>query len=254
MGGVLRRMNWLFPGWKRWLEAVAGFFYPDGCQCCRLEPAGVLDGYVGEFCRSSIRRCEPPFCSRCGLPYEGRVSESFDCWNCRELELDFDWARAVVHAGGVALEVIHRYKYRSARWFEPFLGGLLAEGAGLSLRGKGWDGLVPVPLHPLKEREREFNQAGCLAGYLSRASGVPVRSGLLARLEYTRSQTRLGRASRAENVARAFQFSGGESVKGQRLVVVDDVLTTGATTSACAGVLKAAGAREVGVWTLARGI
>jgi ComF family protein len=109
-------------------------------------------------------------------------------------------------------------------------------------------------LHPTKEREREFNQARRLAHRLSHATGIPVNDQLLLRTEATRTQTLLTRAERAANVRKAFATRPGTKLDGQRIVVVDDVLTTGATTSACARALKAAGAGEVCVWTVARGI
>jgi ComF family protein len=108
-------------------------------------------------------------------------------------------------------------------------------------------------LHPVKEREREFNQAERLAGRLSRAAGMPVNNRLLRRVQPTRTQTLLSRAERLANVRHAFAPWNGERLTGQRIVLLDDVFTTGATTNACARVLKAAGAGAVCVWTVARG-
>jgi len=240
-------LNW-------WLEAFGGFFYPNVCQCCRVERAEAAEGYVGAACRTRVRWCQPPICSKCGLPYEGSFSEPFECANCGTLPLHFDWARAAVCAGGVVLEVIHRYKYGRERWFEPFLGGLLVAAAEPGVRAGQWDWLVPVPLHPVKEREREFNQAVCLAHWLGRATGVPVARGFLRRAHYTSTQTRLGRGRRRENVVGAFQVRETTPLTGRRLILIDDVLTTGATTSECARVLKECGAGEIGVWTVARGV
>jgi ComF family protein len=105
----------------------------------------------------------------------------------------------------------------------------------------------------VKRREREFNQAERLARLLGRATGIPVRTDVLRRVHPTPSQTRLSRTERAANVRTAFAAVRGCEVEGGRVVLVDDVLTTGATASACAEVLLASGAREVTVWTVARG-
>jgi ComF family protein len=113
--------------------------------------------------------------------------------------------------------------------------------------------IVPVPLHPLKESEREFNQAHRLACRLSDACGIPVQSKVLKRVQPTRTQTRLTRNERLENVRKAFALSGGTRLNGKQIILVDDVFTTGATTSACAKVLMDAGAADVCVWTVARG-
>jgi len=114
--------------------------------------------------------------------------------------------------------------------------------------------IVPVPLHPLKEREREFNQAERLAARLGESTGLPVNTRGLRRIEPTRTQTLLTREQRAANVRHAFAVRAGCQLEGRRVILVDDVLTTGATTSACARALRNAGARVVQVWTVARGL
>jgi competence protein ComFC len=241
-------------GWKQWLEGALGLFYPPVCQVCRQEAALARDGYVGAECRREVRWIQPPFCDRCGLPFEGAITTEFKCSNCSEQTLHFSTARAVVVASGVVRDVLHGYKYRRAVWFEPFLGRLLVQGAGAAVAAAGYDLLVPVPLHPVKRREREFNQAERLARRLSRAMKIPVRTDLVHRQHPTLSQTRLTRMERADNVGRAFVACRNRALSGERVVLVDDVLTTGATASACAGVLLGMGAGEVAVWTVARGI
>ena len=113
---------------------------------------------------------------------------------------------------------------------------------------------MPVPLHPLKQREREFNQAERLARRLATATGIPVNASLLQRRQATRAQALLTRMDRAQNVRRAFAMLRPEDLSGKRIIVLDDVLTTGATTNACAAVLRRAGAERVVVWTVARGL
>jgi ComF family protein len=152
------------------------------------------------------------------------------------------------------LEAIHRFKYSRALWFENFLADLLVREAAPVLCAEPWDYLVPVPLHPLKEREREFNQAALLARRLSRATGIPPKENLLRRVLPTATQTLLTRDQRAANMHRAFAVSRGAELDGKRLVLIDDVFTTGATTNACAEALRDAGAAEVCVWTVARGL
>jgi predicted amidophosphoribosyltransferase len=176
-------------GWKQWLEGALGLFYPPVCQVCRQEAALARDGYVGAECRREVRWIQPPFCDRCGLPFEGAITTEFKCSNCSEQTLHFSTARAVVVASGVVRDVLHGYKYRRAVWFEPFLGRLLVQGAGAAVAAAGYDLLVPVPLHPVKRREREFNQAERLARRLSRAMKIPVRTDLVHRQHPTLSQT-----------------------------------------------------------------
>ena len=170
------------------------------------------------------------------------------------MEWHFSSARSAVVAQSVVRESIHRYKYQRALWFEPFLTDLLLRKAMPALRGEDWDFIVPVPLYPVKHREREFNQAERLARRLSMTVGIPLKMKLLCRVRPTATQTQLTRQQRAANMRNAFAARPGAKLDGKRIVLVDDVFTTGATTSACAQVLKAVGAGDVCVWTIARGL
>lgn len=237
-----------------WLNTGLGFFYPETCQLCEAERATAKDGFVGAQCWAQVRFIRPPFCERCGLPYPGDLTTAFECSNCRELELHFSAARSAAVAKTVVLEAIHRFKYQRALWFENFLADLFLRAATPVLRGQGWDVIVPVPLHALKEREREFNQAEILAWHLSAATHIPLNTKLLRRVSSTMTQTRLTKQQRAANVRGAFATRRGVKLNGERVVLVDDVFTTGATTNACAQALRSAGAGEVCVWTVARGL
>jgi len=239
---------------KEWLDAGLGFVYPEVCQICGREHATVSEGFVCVECWQKVRFIKPPFCERCGLPYEGDITTAFECGNCREMELHFRSARSAVLAGELMLDVIHRYKYQRALWFEPFLADLLVRQAAPALAREKWDMIVPVPLHPTRRREREFNQAERLGNHLSRATGIPMNTSLLERVESTQTQTQLGRQERAANMRNAFALRPDGEVKRARVVVLDDVFTTGATTSACAKVLMSAGAEDACVWTVARGL
>lgn len=240
---------------KSCAESALTFFYPDICQYCLEARATRTDGYVCSGCWRNVRFIVPPRCERCGLPFEGEISDAFECANCQEMELHFSYARSAIAAKGMVLEIIHRWKYQRHLWFEPFLAGLLIREAAPALREEGWDLVAPVPLHPQKQAEREFNQAEHLAAHLAKAIALPVNRKLVRRVTPTRTQTKLSRTERADNMRRAFAPGPqSEAARGRRIVLVDDVLTTGATTSACAKVLKASGAREVCVWTVARGL
>jgi competence protein ComFC len=236
------------------VSTTLGLFYPEVCALCQDEAATARDGYVGDKCRKQVEFIRPPLCQRCGLPFAGDITTSFDCTNCRNMELHFSYARAAVVAKTVALEAIHHFKYSRALWFENFLADLLLTEAVQVLRGQKWHYIVPVPLHPLKKREREFNQAELLAARLARVAGIPLNTRLLRRVKATATQTRLRRDQRATNMHSAFAMGYGMKLNGEKIVVVDDVLTTGATTNDCARALRAAGAGEVCVWTVACGL
>lgn len=239
---------------RGWLNAGLAFVYPEVCQICGGARATPAEGYVCRGCRAGVRFIEPPFCERCGRPFEGDITTQFECANCRDMDWSFHSARSAVVARDTVMEVIHRYKYQRAMWFEPFLADLLITAAGPVLDGQRPDLIVPVPLHPTKRREREFNQAERLADRLGAATRIPVNKRLVRRIRPTRTQTQLNRQERLANVHNAFGLWDGQRLNSERIVLVDDVFTTGATTSACAGALVAAGAGEVWVWTVARGV
>ncbi|MCF7708786.1 MAG: ComF family protein [Verrucomicrobia bacterium] len=236
------------------LEAFITFFYPVLCQICRRDRATAAEGYVCEKCAGGIRRLNPPFCRRCGMPFDGDITSPFECENCRHVRLYFEYARSAVLAKGLVLEVIHKYKYQRALWFENFLARLLLEKAARRLCADDWDLIVPVPLYGVKERERGFNQAVRIAFHLSRSTQIPHDSALLVRDNPTETQTLLTRAERSANVKNAFSLRRKRVLDGARIILVDDVFTTGATTNACARVLKNNGASAVVVWTVARGV
>lgn len=235
-------------------NSALAFFYPEICQLCQMERAVAQNGFVCSNCWQQVRFIRPPFCEQCGLPFEGDITTKFECANCREMELHFSSARSAVVAKTAVLEIIHRYKYQRHLWFEPFLADLLLREALPILRNQKWDFIVPVPLFPTKEREREFNQAERLASRLSDATCIPVNVKLLRRVLPTLTQTRLTKEQRTQNMKNAFEICDHVKLNGERIILLDDVFTTGATTSACAKILRKAGAADVCVWTVARGL
>lgn len=247
-------MNTLAESIRVHVDVGLAFLYPETCQICHLGRATAREGFVCSRCTAQVHFIRPPFCERCGLPYPGDITTPFECTNCREMELHFSFARSAVVAHTVVREVIHRYKYQRALWFEEFLAGFLLHEAVPVIKGQNWDVIVPIPLHPLKSREREFNQAERMAVHLGAAAKIPVNTKLIRRIRPTATQTRLTRQQRAANMRGAFAMRHDARLHGERIILVDDVFTTGATTSACAQVLRAAGAGDVCVWTIARGL
>jgi ComF family protein len=244
------RLKWL----KRPLEALLGFFYPAVCQLCGSFRAGAAQGYVCHECRRRVRAVERPFCERCGHPFAGAISTEFECAWCCEEPLQFDVARSIVIFDGPVREALHRYKYNRALWLEPFLAEWLRSDVARHFQPGDWDCLAPVPLHRVKQREREFNQAERLGRHVSLALDVPMDDRLLARVQNTRTQTQLNREERVANLRHAFALCRGRLLEGERVLLFDDVMTTGATMNACAKVLRRGGAGRVGVCTLARGV
>lgn len=189
----------------------------------------------------------------CSQPFGGALDPGFRCMNCGDRVLHFDFATSPYRSRGVVRDLIHHFKYNKQFHLRHLLARMLCEGfSEARVQALGVEGLVPVPLHPAREREREFNQAEVLASLASKRLGRPMIDAL-RRVRYTLTQTHFHREERFGNLEGAFALRRGAEIAGKNLALVDDVLTTGSTADACARVLKEAGASAVVVITVARG-
>jgi len=231
-------------------QAAVSLLYPATCAVCGKNlRAGE---YLCNGCEAKIVRIAPPFCERCSEPFEGSISIAFSCANCAHRTIYFDAAVAAYRGRGIVRDVIHEFKYNRQIHLRHLVGRWLC--AALDderLRNRQFDIIVPVPLHSARQRERGFNQASVLAELLSAHTSIPCRP-MLKRLRYTTTQTALDRSERMENLHNAFRLRKNTDVRGLRVLVIDDVLTTGSTLSECARVLKRAGAKSVHAATAAR--
>jgi ComF family protein len=203
-------------------------------------------------CWSSLYLITPPLCNRLGIPlpgYEG--SGPHISAQATANPPVFSRARAAAHYRGIMRRLIVRFKFEDKHEPLPLFVKLMRE-AGRELLNDA-DLLVPVPLHRLRLLQRRFNQSALLAKGLSRTSGVPVSVTALRRTRRTAAQVGLAQEARQENVAKAFgaSRSGAKSVAGKNIVLIDDVITTGSTASACATALLGAGASRVDVLAIA---
>jgi ComF family protein len=233
-----------------WLRAIASLLYPPACTICS---ASVAAGeYLCPECEAKITRIVPPFCAKCSEPFAGAISGAFTCANCAHRTLHFDAAVAAYRSRGIVRRVILDFKYgRQIHLRHPVTHWLLAALDDDRLRDRRFNIIIPVPLHPARERQRGFNQAGLLAELLSAHMSIQVTPAL-ERIRYTTTQTAFDRAERMENLYGAFRLRKNADVRDLHVLLIDDVLTTGSTLSECARVLKKAGARSVHAATAAR--
>lgn len=240
LGALLTRVG------RAGLDAVL----PPRCLSCGAIVAGT--GAVCPPCWSRLAFVGPPHCVCCGMPFPYDAGEDLRCAACIRTPPAFDRARAALVYDAASRPLLLGFKHGDdthaagalARWMAAAAGPLLAEA----------DLLLPVPLHRWRLFRRRYNQAALLAHALGRAAGRPVATDLLIRRKRTPSQGGLGRVGRAANVRGAFAVPrrARPSVAGRRLLLVDDVMTTGATVEACARVLRRAGAAHVDVIVVAR--
>jgi ComF family protein len=222
----------------------------------------LMAAHLCPACGRQFDAVGAPMCSLCGLPFASPHGMDHLCGTCRERPPCFHAARAAGLYRGPLRAAIHQHKYMGRERLADPLGRLLWAVLGCCWDIAGIDRVVPVPLHPSRMRSRGFNQAHALVRRwpkLAKAQGhtVPVdwiAHRVLVRRRATRSQTGLRRDQRAANLYDAFALEAGRRIEGQRVLLVDDVLTTGATADACARALLRGGAAGVRVLTLARAV
>ena len=216
------------------------WIYPPHCGGC-----GVPGARWCETCALSVPVIRDPLCPLCGMP------KPLDgiCWRCQEKRPVWQAARSWAAFGGPLQKAIHQLKYGG----DVALGEALARPLIPLLQHVGWrlDVVVPVPIGLARREERGYNQAALLAKPLALGSGLAYQPKLLLKQRETRSQVGLSYQDRQQNVAGAF-FARDDCAQGKRVLVVDDVMTSGATLEACALALLKAGAVEVFCLTLAR--
>ena len=223
---------------------------PPRCLACGTvvdEP----DALCGR-CWGAMTFFAPPWCAVCGLPFPHPMGEGAVCADCARERASWNRARSVMRYDKHSRRLVLALKHGDRTHLAKALGGWMHR-AGSDIFDRV-DFIVPVPLHWTRLFARRYNQAGLLAHAIHAAGGPPVAPDWLVRRRRTPSQGRLGVLARARNVRGAFVLRPGRSVKGKRLVLVDDVLTTGATVEECARVLRRGGAGFVGVLTLARAL
>jgi ComF family protein len=235
---------------RRLGRAVVDGVLPPRCLACGTivdEPDALCSS-----CWAGMTFFAPPWCAVCGLPFPHPMGEEAVCADCARQKPSWDRARAVMrydkHSRHLVLALKHGDRTHVARALGRWMGR-----AGAELL-EGADMIMPVPLHWTRLFTRRYNQAGLLAHAVRAAGGPPVMADWLVRRRRTSSQGRLGPVARVRNVRGAFAVRRGCDVKGKRIVLVDDVLTTGATVEECARVLRRGGAAFIGVLTLSRAV
>lgn len=225
-------------------RALLDLIYPPRCPGC-----GRMGVLFCDACQAKIEPLHVVACLRCGRPISGGAV----CFDCRRPPSPLDDVAATAVFGDPLRPAIHALKYENVRDLARPLGARMAAFWPAAWR-PGEPGapdlIIPVPLHGSRVRERGYNQSALLTRVLGPAAGIPIHEKTLTRRRATRPQVGLDAAGRRENVAGAFAVRS--NVEGRRIVLVDDVCTTGATLEACAAALKAAGAVVVWGYTLSR--
>lgn len=242
------RNRYLFGMWRTLVNLV----YPRNCYACGKECPETTE-FLCWDCLSGTQKVEPPFCTICGDPVAGDITHQYVCHWCAQTQPFFEKARSVFRYEGAIGRMLQDLKYHQHVWLARDLARLLAHCVESEYDTQAVDWVCAVPLHPSRKRARGFNQSALLAKEVAAILDKPFGGSLLRRVMPTPTQTNLTATQRDANMRAAFEPGISSLLNGKSILLVDDVMTTGATTNACAGALKRGGAFCVHVATVARG-
>ncbi len=231
-------------------ERILEFFLPNQCPCCDRFLSENEKG-ICKDCLSGIKWIEPPFCSICGLPFLSRNIENHPCSDCMSKKRYFTIARSIGFYEGTLRMAIHQWKYEGKDSLTPFFVKWIKEGLYRYWPSPFFDLIIPVPLHKSRLRHRGFNQALLLVKQLSKLTGIPYGKRVLIKKRPSTPQVDLGLTEREKVLKGSFEVAKKEGVEGKRILLIDDVYTTGATVNECSKALIREGAKSVDVLTLA---
>lgn len=220
----------------RW---ILDFLYPPRCPVC--DTAVLPQRRICAECVKKLRRANGAVCFKCGKPLANGRQEF--CADCEKKPRRFTRGRALWIYEKEVKSSVYRFKYQNKREYGAAYAEEIAKWDGAWIKGKGIQAIVPVPLHKNRQKKRGYNQAEILAKELGRILDIPVRTDILRRERDTRPQKTLNDAQRKQNLRHAFRAKEG-AVPG-RVLLVDDIYTTGSTMNAAAGALLDAGAGQV---------
>lgn len=239
---------------RREMEMAWDWLAPpaERCASCGRPKTSALDGSLCRDCLERIPRVCPPVCQICGKPLRAVAGHRLSCADCAGGRY-FRTARAYGLYQGLLRDLIHRFKYRGETRLAGPLAGLMRKAWADSFPPDQPDMVLPVPLAPARMSERGFNQSALLADALSRDLGIRAAGDLLARRTETAQQSKQAGRNRYHNMRGAFMAIRPAQLAGARILLVDDVFTTGATVDSCARALLDAGAVVVDVLVIACG-
>ena len=227
---------------------MINFLYPPICPICgaRIEEPHCLCA----DCYNHLNFITEPCCQICGRPFEYKGLNDLICGACMKKAPAFSMARSVLEYDDFSKQLILAYKHGDRTDLTPLLIKFLLQADNVIF--KDIDVIIPVQLHWTRFLKRRYNQSSLLGKALGKKLKIPFRSKYLKRIRMTESQGTKNHREREKNIRNAFQVSNPVAIRGKNILLIDDVMTTGATTKECAKILKKAGAKDIKVITLYR--
>lgn len=240
-----------------WLLAWKNILLPSYCIHCDSRLITEENPFYCPACWETLPRIERPFCPLCGVPHPIAIGfgtrSNFPCEKCRTHPNPYiDSICSPVLYKGIARDALITFKFKKKKFMADPLGALLREWIQMEMAEEHFDLIIPVPLHPFRLKRRGFNQSLLLAEQIINAFQGALLSQTLIRVRPTLTQTLLTVQERRKNIRNAFNVQNPDEVKGKKILLIDDIVTTSATVTECARVLKKNGATSVHVLSVAR--
>jgi len=234
------------------LQGLKDLIYPNCCLICKSKIESGKSDPVCTSCWGKIEKNLPPYCACCGRHLDAKALEKNICLHCLGEKFYFDRAFSPCEYTGIIKKLIHEFKYTQKDYLGKTLGSLMNTFIkDYSLPIEYLDFIIPVPLHKSRLREREFNQAAILSYEIGKEFHKPILNDVLIRNKATKKQTDLIFQQRRKNVENSFSVVNPDLINDKNILLIDDVLTTAATSNQAAKSLKNAGAKMVLLLTLA---
>ncbi len=229
------------------LKLVSSIFFQNGCIVCGRATTSMICA----DCSNSIRYVQEPFCTRCGKPFTSDSGISHICYDCIKGKNKFTMSRAAFEYNGAIVKLIHRFKFGDQVNVLSFFSDEIFKLYQVHYSTESINAIIPVPLSLRRLKHRSYNQTQLLAAQLSKKLSIPVFPQVLEKIKETPPQSRLSAEKRQENVKDAYKVTDRVSLKGKKVLLIDDVITTGATVNACTKALMRAGIKQVYVVAIA---
>jgi ComF family protein len=229
------------------VNTCLNFLYPPACVSCK--EITLEDSLLCHSCWQKFKFISPPFCNACGFPFAFEIENNALCGKCIKSPPRYNQARYLFKYDESSKKLIHALKYNDQTYLARIFAKLLFNSYKQDILK--YDVIAPVPMHWLKRMFRMYNQAMLLAQEISSISGLPVINDNLQKVRWTKAQSSLDKNARLSNLQGSFKVKNPDFFKGKKVILVDDVLTTGATVKECAKLLKKSGASQIMVLTIA---
>ncbi len=238
---------------------ILNFILPRNCINCKSIIGKDYSGLnLCSNCYSKIKKIAPPYCNICGTPFHLKTEYHRICSDCQKNKPKYySLYAALEYNNEITMTLIHAFKYGKKYFLAQDLAFFMLEAARINYPGlnlKEIDFILPVPLHTRKKRERGFNQSELLAEYISEYTNIPYKTDILFRKKDTISQSNLDKNIRKKNIKNAFALNKPQLIKNKKILLIDDVSTTGATVNECSKILLKEGSEKIQVLVFAKTI